>query len=70
MVFSDLLLGWGIILVCFAMSSPLETVIVKQGKLSQYNLCRLPAGLTGIILSWLLCEKLGAWGAMIACIGG
>jgi|GEM_PF-1402223 len=68
--FSPLLIGWGIIMAMFAVTYPLETVIVRLGKLRQYNACRVPAGLAGIAFAAVLCAPLGAWGAIIGVIAG
>jgi len=68
--YSHLLVGWGMIFMMLSMTSPIETVIVKLGKINQYNLMRIPAGIIGVILSYLLCADMGAWGAIIACLAG
>lgn len=68
--YHHLLVGWGMIFVLLSMTSPIETVIVKLGKINQYNLMRIPAGIVGVILSYLLCADMGAWGAIIACLSG
>lgn len=68
--YSDLLFGWGWVFFMLTISSPIETVIVRTGKLNLYNLYRIPAGLVGVGLAILLCPTLGAWGAVLACIGG
>lgn len=68
--YHDLLIGWGMIFVLLSMTSPIETVIVKLGKINQYNLIRIPAGITGVTLAYFLCPHMGAWGAIIACLTG
>jgi O-antigen/teichoic acid export membrane protein len=68
--YSHLLFGWGWVFFMLTISSPIETVIVRTGKLNRYNLYRIPAGLFGVGLAILLCPTLGAWGAIIACLGG
>ncbi|OFW88097.1 MAG: hypothetical protein A3J37_03485 [Alphaproteobacteria bacterium RIFCSPHIGHO2_12_FULL_45_9] len=68
--YSHLLVGWGLIFMMLSITSPIETVIVKLGKINQYNLQRIPAGIIGVILSYLLCADMGAWGAIIACLAG
>lgn len=68
--FSSLLTGWGVIVAMYAISSPLDTVIIKLNKLRQYNVYRVPAGLIGLAISWHFCASLGAWGALIGCIAG
>ena len=42
--FYGVLLGWAAIFAMMALTFPLETVIVKQGQLTLYNLWRLGAG--------------------------
>ncbi|MCB1562662.1 MAG: hypothetical protein KDJ75_03730 [Alphaproteobacteria bacterium] len=68
--FYGVLLGWAAIFAMMALTFPLETVIVKQGQLTLYNLWRLGAGATGIALSMILIPPLGANGAIAACLGG
>lgn len=68
--YSHLLVGWGLIFMMLSITSPIETVIVKLGKINQYNMLRIPAGIVGIALSYLLCKDMGAWGAIAACLGG
>lgn len=68
--YSHLLMGWGVIFLLLTISNPLETVIVKTGRLNRYNLYRIPAGIAGVCLALLLCNTYGAWGAVWATIGG
>lgn len=68
--YHHLLLGWGMIFLMLTITSPIETVIIKLGKINAYNMMRIPAGIVGVILSFLLCADLGAWGAILACLGG
>lgn len=68
--FSHLLIGWGLIFSMMTISNPIETLIVKLDKINIYNLYRIPAGIVGIILAILLCRHFGAWGAIIASMGG
>lgn len=68
--FEYALLGWGLISVPIAVTFPLETAIVKLGRLYQYNLSRSIAGIAGLGLSLLLCPPFGALGALIACLSG
>jgi O-antigen/teichoic acid export membrane protein len=64
------LLGWTAIFAMMALTFPLETVIVKQGRLTLYNLWRLGAGAAGAVLSVTLIPFWGANGAILACLGG
>lgn len=68
--YSDLLVGWGLIFLMLTITSPIETVIVKLNKINSYNLMRIPAGIVGVVLAYLLCADMGAWGAILACLSG
>ncbi len=68
--YSGLLFGWGLVFFMLTISNPIETVIVKRGKLNLYNLYRIPAGVVGLGLAMVLCRPYGAWGAIWACFGG
>jgi len=68
--YSSLLFGWGLVFFMLTISNPIETVLVKRGRLNVYNLYRIPAGVVGVLLSLWLCKPYGAWGAILACFGG
>lgn len=65
-----LITGWSVIFSLMAVTFPMETVIVKQGKLKRYNTLRLVAGAVGLVLAFLLSPVMGAAGAVWAAIGG
>jgi O-antigen/teichoic acid export membrane protein len=69
-VYSQILTGWAVIFSMSAISFPLETLIVKMGKLNTYNFHRIFAGITGSIVAFFLCVPYGAVGAVIACFIG
>lgn len=68
--FQGILIGWAVFVSLMSVMFPLETAVTKTGRLRAYNIWKLPAGATGIILAVLLCPSLGAGGAIIAAIGG
>lgn len=68
---SPVLVGFSFWAFLLVVSYPLETVIVRKGRLNLYNNTRLIAGLVGIIAaSFLATETYGALGCIIACIIG
>lgn len=68
--FDHLLTGWAWIFSMLAITLPVETVIVKLGRINRYNHLRLLAGVVGMILAFMLCPQMGASGAIYASIGG
>lgn len=68
--YSGILLGCVLIFSMLAVTFPLETVIVKSGKLNTYNYFRISAGIVGAALAFILCPSMGALGAIIASLGG
>ncbi len=70
--FSSILLGWILVFSVMTITFPIETIIVKQGKLVQYNIWRLFSGGISVALAFYLCSYLswGANGAIIACLVG
>lgn len=68
--YGGVLVGWAFIFSMLAITFPLETVIIKLDKLNIYNYYRISAGVVGAVLSYFLCEPMGANGAVIACFAG
>jgi O-antigen/teichoic acid export membrane protein len=68
--YAQLLIGWGMIFLMMALTSPIETIVVKTGRINTYNLYRIPAGIAGMVLAVALCPQYGAWGAVWACFAG
>lgn len=64
------LVGMVFLTCMFAVTLPLETVIVKMKRLPRYNYYRSAAGIIGCTLALFLCAPYGAWGAIMACLGG
>lgn len=67
---SHLLIGWGFIMLFIGISGPIETVLIKLDRFRSYNYCRIPAGIIGLVLAFILSEPWGAWGTVIASISG
>jgi O-antigen/teichoic acid export membrane protein len=68
--FSGLLVGWTFIVSMLALIAPVETIIAKLNRINQYNFLRILAGIAGTVLAVFLCKPMGAYGAMLACLGG
>lgn len=68
--FSHILVGWAFIFSLLAITLPLETVLVKLGRLNKYNYYRIGAGIIGTLLSFALWEDYGAMGSVLACMAG
>lgn len=58
---------WALLLT---ISFPVETVIVRKGRLNRYNNTRLIAGAAGTAFALYLCPAYGALGAIWSCIIG
>ncbi|MGE3714616.1 MAG: hypothetical protein AB7F82_08855 [Alphaproteobacteria bacterium] len=68
--FDQLLTGWAVMFSLMAITFPIETVIVKLGRLVLVIRRRLLAGAAGRGLAVWRCPLMGARGAIWACIGG
>ncbi|MCB1840087.1 MAG: hypothetical protein KDI61_07490 [Alphaproteobacteria bacterium] len=60
------LIGFSIWALLMTISFPLETVIVRKGRLKKYNYQRLIAGAGGTIFAYFLCPSYGALGCIWA----
>ncbi|MEZ5918781.1 MAG: hypothetical protein R3D66_02290 [Alphaproteobacteria bacterium] len=60
-----ILIGWAVFVSLRIVMFPLETALTKLKNLA-YNIWKLPAGVTGIILAVPLCPPFGASGAMVS----
>lgn len=68
--FYPLLLGWAIIFSLMMVTPPIDTIVVKMGRVRQFNYIRMGAGIVGAAVSLILCPMYGAQGAICVTIVG
>lgn len=70
MDFSGLLIGWASAFSFMMILPPIDTVMVKMGRVRQFNYIRMYAGICGAIAAFFLCPLYGAVGAVFVTIFG
>ncbi len=68
--FTGVLAWWTAMFGLMALGLPLETAVVKMGKINTYNTTKIIAGLIATIFAVIVCPIYGAIGAVIACFVG